>query len=223
MNMMAFSRGPLFKFALLFFILGMVYRFLRVIMMGWKKDYAPPRGSAASGVIKTYTKALFILPFLPPKFPGTRHRPLTYIAGGMFHLGLFVVVFLGAAHVEAWRSVLGFGWPAAPTPIVDGFAAMAMIGMVILASNRIVSPVARMLTGLGEWLNWIIVFLPLLTGWVAFHHLFGINYTRLFTLHMVTVDVMLIWIPFSRISHFMTYFITRTMHGVKFGRLGVEP
>lgn len=223
MDWLAFSRGPLFKFALLFFIVGMVYRFLRILLMGWKKDYAPPRGSAAKGVAKTYVKGLGILPFLPPKFPGSRHRPLTYIAGGMFHLGLFVVIFFGTAHIEAWRSVLGFGWPSLPTPIVDGFAALALIAMVILASNRIVSPVARMLTGLGEWLNWIFVFLPLLTGWVLYHHLFGMEYKMLFTIHMLTIDWLLIWIPLSRISHFMTYFITRTVHGMKFGRLGVEP
>ncbi len=223
MDWLEFSRGPMFQVALLVFILGMVYRFLRVILMGWKKDYAPPRGSAAAGVVKTYVKGLGFLPFLPPKFPGTRHRPLTYIAGGMFHLGLFVVIFLSTPHVEAWRSVLGFGWPTAPTPLVDGFAAMAMIGMIILLSNRIVSPVGRMLTGLGEWLNWIVVFLPLLTGWVTYHHLFGMPYETLFTIHMLTVDWLLIWIPFSRISHFMTYFITRTVHGARFGRLGVEP
>jgi nitrate reductase gamma subunit len=218
-----FARGPLFQFALIVFIVGMTYRFLRIIFLGWKKDYAPAKGSAAAGVVKTYAKALIILPFLPPKFPGTRHRPLTYIAGGMFHLGLLIVVFFGAAHVEAWRSIVGFGWPSLPTPIVDGFAAMALIGMVILVSYRMVSPVGKMLTGVGDWLNWIVVFIPLLTGWAAFHHLFGVNYTKLFTLHMVTVDILLIWIPFSRISHFMTYFITRTMHGIKFGRLGVEP
>jgi hypothetical protein len=47
MDWLTFSRGPLFKFALLFFVLGMVYRFLRIMLMGWKKDYSPPRGSDA--------------------------------------------------------------------------------------------------------------------------------------------------------------------------------
>jgi len=192
------------------------------VLMGWKKDKAPARGSAFKGVVKTYIKGLGVLPFLPPPFHEARHRPLTYVAGGLFHLGLFVVVFLGAAHVEAWRSLLGFGWPSLPTPIVDGFAVLAFGAMVLLALNRIGSPVPRMLTGPAEWANWLFVFLPLLTGWMAFHHLW-LEYKTLFALHMLSIDWLLIWIPLGRLSHFMLYFFTRTMHGAKFGKLGVEP
>ncbi len=222
-QVLEFTRGPLFKFSLLVFTLGMLYRFFRILFLGWKKDYAPPRGSAWVGIVKTYLKSLIIFPFLPPKFPSSRHRPLTYIAGGMFHAGLFVVIFLLAAHIETWREVLGFGWPSLPTPLVDGAAVVAIVGLITLASNRFVNPVTRMLTGVGDWLNLLFVFLPLVTGWAMYHHLFGLDYTKLFIAHMVTVDWLLIWIPFSRLSHFLTYFITKTMHGAKFGRLGVEP
>ena len=222
-HLLEWARGPLFKVSLWIFSVGMLYRFFRVLLLGWKKDYAPPRGSALVGVIKTYVKSLLIFPFLPPKFPRARHRPLTYIAGGLFHVGLFVVLFLLAAHIEVWHAVLGLRWPALPTPVVDGFAVLAIVGLFVLASNRVVNPVTRMLTSFGAWLDILFVMLPLLTGWATYHHIFGIDYTALFTAHMLTVDWLLIWIPFSRISHFMTYFITKTMHGIKFGRLGVEP
>jgi len=38
---------------------------------------------------------------------------------------------------------------------------------------------------------------------------------------MLAVDVLLIWIPLSRISHFMFYFFARTIHGQEFGKRGV--
>ncbi len=216
-------RGPLFRVSLWIFTVGMLYRLFRILMLGWKKDYAPPRGSALMGVVKTYAKSLIIFPFLPPKFPSSRHRPLTYFAGGMFHLGLFVVLLLLVPHIEVWRAVLGISWPGLPTPIVDGFAVMALVGLVLLASNRLINPVTRLLTGVSSWLNILFVFFPLITGWAMYHHLFGIDYTWLYIAHMVSVDWLLAWIPFSRLAHFMTYFVTKTMHGLKFGRLGVEP
>ena len=45
----------------------------------------------------------------------------------------------------------------------------------------------------------------------------------LFSLHMLAVDVLLIWIPLSRISHFMFYFFSRTIHGAQFGKRAVTP
>ncbi len=222
-QILEWARGPLFKVALSIFVVGMTYRLFRILLLGWPKDYAPPRGSAVVGVIKTYAKSLIILPFLPPKFPSARHRPLTYMAGGLFHVGLFAVIFLGAAHIEAWHGVIGLRWPALPTPIVDGFAVLAIVSLFVLASNRYINPVTRMLTGVGEWLNILFVMLPLLTGWATYHHIFGIEYNALYAAHMLTVDWLILWIPFSRLSHFLTYFVTKTMHGIKFGRIGVEP
>jgi nitrate reductase gamma subunit len=106
---------------------------------------------------------------------------------------------------------------------VDGLAVVAIVGLITLASNRMINPVTKMLTGPADWLNIIFVLLPLITGWAMYHHIFGLNYTKLTNLHLLTVNWLLIWTPFSRISHFLTYFITKTMHGAKFGRLGVEP
>jgi hypothetical protein len=40
---------------------------------------------------------------------------------------------------------------------------------------------------------------------------------------MLTVDALLIWIPFSRIPHFVFYFFSRTIHGAQFGRRAVTP
>ena len=80
----------------------------------------------------------------------------------------------------------------------------------------------RLITGLPEWLNWLLVFLPMVTGYMLTHHLF-FPYEVLFSLHMLAVDGLLIWIPFSRISHFMFYFFARAFHGAEFGKRAVMP
>ena len=58
------------------------------------------------------------------------------MAGGLFHLGLFVVLILGTAHMLVWKSLLGFGWPTLPLPIVDWLTAGAIIAMIALFINR---------------------------------------------------------------------------------------
>jgi hypothetical protein len=37
------------------------------------------------------------------------------------------------------------------------------------------------------------------------------------------VDVLLIWIPLGRISHFLFYFFARTIHGAQAGKRAVNP
>ncbi|MGD2057927.1 MAG: hypothetical protein PVF85_01785 [Anaerolineales bacterium] len=221
-SILAFARGPLFYIALLIFVGGMFYRLVRIVLLGWKPDRVPARGSKLGGVAKTYAKNVLIFPFIP-WIKGTFTRnPLMYLAGGLFHLSLFTVIFLGTAHMLVWKSLLGFGWPTLALPIVDWLAAIGIVAMLVLFVNRLVNPVLRLLTGPAEWLNWGLVFIPMLTGYTMTHHLF-FPYQVLFSLHMIAVDLLLIWIPASRISHFMFYFFSRTIHGTEFGKRAVSP
>jgi len=221
-DLLQFSRGPFFQIALLVFVAGMFYRLASILLLGWQRDRTPARGSKLGGVIKSYGKGLFILPFIPWVKNSFRSNAVTFIAGGLFHLGLFVVIFFGAAHMLVWKSLLGFGWFTLPLPVIDWMAAVAIVAMLVLAVNRLTNPVLKLLTGPAEWLNWLVVFLPFVTGYIMTHRLW-FPYELLFSLHLITVNIMLIWIPFSRISHFIFYFFSRTIHGTEYGKRAVSP
>ncbi len=221
-QILEFARGPFFQVALFVFLAGMAYRLMRVLVLGWQADKVKAKGSKVGGIVKSFAKGILIWPFIPWVKNTFNRNPVTYLAGGLFHLGLFVVLILGTAHMLVWKSLLGFGWPTLPLPIVDWLAAGAIVAMIALLINRIVNPVLRLLTGPAEWLNWLVVFLPMVTGYIMTHHLF-FPYEMLFSLHMLAVDVLLIWIPLSRISHFMFYFFARAIHGADFGKRAVTP
>ena len=216
-----FARGPMFNVALFVFVGGMMYRLVTVLALGWKKDRVPAKGSKAAGVVKTYLKGFLIWPFIPWVKNTFNRNPIIYLAGGLFHLGLFVVIFLGAAHMLVWKSLLGFGWPTLPLPIVDWLAAGAIVAMIALFINRLTHPVLKLISGPAEWVNLLFVFLPMVTGYMMTHHLIN-PYEKAYTLHMWTVNWLLVWIPLSRISHFMFYFFSRTIHGQEFGKRGVQ-
>ncbi len=215
-----FARGPFFYAALLIFVAGMAYRLVSVFGLSWSKDRVPSKGSKAAGVVKSFLKGILIWPFIPWLKNTFNRNPVIYIGGGLFHLGLFVVLFLGAPHELVWKSLLGFGWATLPLPIVDWLAAAAIVGLLLILINRMVNPVLRLLSGPAEYFAWLLVFLPMVTGYMLTHHLW-FPYDELFSLHMLSVDVLLIWIPLSRISHFMFYFFSRAVHGVEFGKRGV--
>jgi len=217
-----FTRGPLFYIALLIFVGGMSYRLIRIIFLGWKRDRVPANGSKFGGVVKSFLKGILIWPFIPWIKNTFKRNPVIYIGGGLFHLGLFAVILLGTPHMLVWKSLLGFGWWTLPLPIVDWLAAAGIVGMIIVLINRIIHPVLKLISGPAEYLAWLFVFMPMITGYMLTHHM-GPPYEIMFGVHMLFVDLLLIWIPLSRISHFMFYFFARVIHGTEFGKRQVSP
>ncbi len=219
---LALVKGPMFNVALLIFIFGMLYRLVHVLMLGFKRGNATPKGNRWWGSVSTMLRALIIFPFIPRLHSTANRNPVTYIAGGVFHLALFVVVFLGAAHVLVWDSILGFRWPTLPLPIIDLFAAAGIVSILVLALNRMYSPVLRLLTRGSDYLNLLVVFLPFVTGFFLTHR-WLLAYEEMFVFHVLSINLLLVWIPFSRISHFMFYFISRPRYGWMMAARGVRP
>lgn len=213
-----FLRGPFFQAALLIFIVGMMYRLTRLLLLGQLRGHGWTRPNRVQGIGQSYLESLLILPFIPSVKYTLNGNIVTFLAGGLFHLGLFVVIFLGTPHMLVWKSLLGFGWPTIPTPIVDWLAAGAIAALVALALNRLIHPILKLLTRPADWVNLAVVFLPMATGYMMTHHLW-FPYEVLYSLHMLTVNVLLIWIPMSRISHWMFYFFSRTIRGAEFSKV----
>ena len=219
---MTFVRGPLFYVALLFFIAGMMYRLVGVLALGWSRNYIPAKKNRVAGAAIAFLRSVIIWPFIPRIGETAGRNLVTYAAGGLFHLGLFLVILLGAAHELVWKSLLGFGWPTLSLPWIDLLAAGALVAMIVLFFNRLANPVLRLLSRPADYLNLLFVFLPLITGFFLTHRLYA-NYEIGFTIHVLTVDLMLIWIPLSRISHFMFYFVSKYRQGARFAERGARP
>ena len=146
--------------------------------------------------------------------------PLTYLGGYVFHIGMALAVFFFVPHIELFRGLLGLHWPGLPNPLVDVASIAAIMALLALLVGRFADPVKRLLTGPGDWLAWALTFMPLITGYAAYHHLFE-NYTLTLALHVLSVELLLVVLPFSKLFHAFGLFLARWYNGDISGRKGV--
>lgn len=96
-----------------------------------------------------------------------------------------------------------------------------MLALLGLAWHRLTNPVLKILTDHGDWLAWILTFLPVLTGYITTHHLVD-PYPTALALHILSVEALLVLFPFTKLMHAFTLFAARWYNGAMNGRRGVE-
>lgn len=206
LQFLTWVRGPGLDLAVGIFLLGVLWRLFEIYTLGRKKDLAAPRHAAgASGLHTVFRRSL------PP--PGMLKRsPVSYIGGYIFHIGLAVIVFLGAPHILLITNLTGLSWSALPVQFIDLVTVVTMATMVVMLVDRINKPVKRFLSTFEDWLSWAVTFLPVLTGWMAVQHLL-LPYTLMLALHILSVEILLVVLPFTKLFHVFTLFGSRWYNG----------
>ena len=213
LDLLTFARGSALNGALMLCTVGIVLRLFEIFGLGRKDDLAKPRAnSPGSGWRTLFTRSL------PPQ--GMLKRdPITYVGGYVFHLGLLITILLFAPHIEFIRSMAGISWSSLPSPLVDASAVASIIALGMLLAHRLNNLVKRMLSGFGDYVAWTVTLLPLLTGYLTYHHLF-VEYTLMLALHLFSVELLLVLLPFTKLFHTFSVFISRWYNGDIFGRKG---
>ncbi|MBI4984032.1 MAG: hypothetical protein HZC24_01425 [Rhodocyclales bacterium] len=214
LELLTWARGPGLALALGICVFGVILRSVEILALGRKPDLAPARAvTPGSGWRTIFSRSL------PP--PGMlRRAPLTYLGGYVFHLGFAVTLFFFVPHIELIRGVLGLSWPGLPNSLIDAATIAAILAMIALLIGRLVDPVKRLLSGGGDWLAWALTFAPLATGYAAYHHWFE-NYALTLALHILSIELLLALLPFTKLFHVVSLFMARWYNGDIAGRKGV--
>lgn len=213
-QLLTWARGPGFVLAVGIFVLGVLWRLFEVYSMGRKKDLAVARHRPGASGWHTILRRS-----VPP--PGMLKRsPVSYIGGYTFHIGLAIVVFLSAQHIQLIKDLIGVGWPNLPTPFIEVATVVTLAAMVLVLVDRINKPVKRFLSTFGDYFAWTVTFLPVLTGYLAVKHLL-LTYSLMLALHILSVELLLIVIPFTKLFHVFTLFVSRWYNGDVAGKRGV--
>jgi nitrate reductase gamma subunit len=214
LQFLTWVRGTGLNIALVILVLGVIWRLVEIYGLGRKQDLSAPRHTpGASGWATIFRRSV------PP--PGLlKASPVSYIGGYTFHVGLAVVVFLFAPHIALLTSIASVAWPALPSQVVDFVTVVTMAAMVAVLADRITKPPKRFLSTFGDWFTWTLTFLPVLTGWLAVHHLL-LPYTLMLALHILSVELLLVFLPFTKLFHAFTVFGSRWFNGTVNGHKGV--
>lgn len=215
-ELLMWARGAGLHLSLWLLLIGLVLRGFEILSLGRKPDLAPPRSHSPDwGWKAVFSRSL-------PPLGMVAASPTTYVGGYVFHLSLFLVIFFYAPHLALLGAVTGFSWPALPSPLVDGIAALGLAALVAVLASRLKNPVKRFLSGFSDYLAWALTFLPMLTGYLACNHLTS-NYSLTLALHLLSAELLLALLPYTRLSHAMSLFLSRWYTGENLGRKGVAP
>jgi nitrate reductase gamma subunit len=208
-----FIDGPLWYFSAIFFLLGVAWRIFMILKAGVSKDLAVPRESGSGGAVRT------IFSRFVPERTVRRRGKVQVIAGYMFHVGLFALLFFARPHVDfIAERITGFGWQAMP---LWGFiiaAEVAFAGLILLWLYRLLNPVTRLLSSVDDHVGTVLVFLVMLTGCLALAQ--SVEALRL--VHLLLAELLLIYFPFSNLMHAFTFPFSRAYTGAAMARRGIR-
>ncbi len=214
-DLLMWARGPAFDVALFVFVAGVLIRVVEILVLGRKHDYSKAKGNpVAQGVRTIFTRTV-------PRPGMVRSNPVTIVGGYVFHIGFFIAFLFFAPHIALIDELIGLSWPSLGRVLIESATVVAMLALIALFWSRLRDPVRRKLTGWDDHLVLLLSFLPLLTGYVAVNKLFG-DPTLMMALHVLSVDLLMIAFPFTKLMHTFTFAISRYYNGAIQGRKGAE-
>ena len=83
--------------------------------------------------------------------------------------------------------------------------------------RRLKLPEVQYVTSASDYVILAIVAAPFITGFLAYHQWFA--YKWMVILHIVSGEIMLVAIPFTRLSHMIFAPLTRAYMGSEFGKI----
>ena len=207
--MYEFTRGPLMWIAFIVFVGGCLYRLIWMLTNAKKDKIIYPYMEWKYGLRSVLH---WIVPFASVNM---RQRPLMTIVTFSFHISLIMTPIFLLAHIVLWNQSWGLSWWSLPDAVVDVMTVVVVLGGLFFIGRRVILPEVRNVTDYSDYILIAIVLAPFITGFIAYHQLFA--YRTMEIIHMWTGALMLMAIPFSRLSHMIYFFFTRMYMGCEFG------
>lgn len=181
--------------------------------LSWQLDrvaYKPHMGLGVKWAFKSI--GYWLLPFGSRSW---REKPGMTVLFFAFHIGIVFVPLFLEAHAVVLKERLGIGWPTMPTTLADGLTIAMLIAGIGLIVRRIALPEVRIITTAHDYMILAITLAPFVTGLACRMHLPG--YENWLLAHIITGHIMLLAIPFTKLSHMVLFFCSRAQLGMDFG------
>lgn len=209
-----FLTGPMFYVSFSICIIGLLVRLILYVRgLAWQLDrvaYRAYPGLGWNGAARSVLS--WLLPFGTSSW---RQQPLMTILFFGFHFGAVLVPLFLVAHNLFLKAKLGFSFFTIPHLLADTLSWMVVVSALLLVFRRIALPEVRILTTAYDYFIIALSTAPFITGLLARYEV-G-DYGFWLVMHILCAEILLIAIPFTKLSHIILFFASRTQLGMDYG------
>ncbi len=216
MDLLEFARGPALQVAAYILVAGTIWRIVAIVLLKKKPEFSEPRGR---GGLPAALKVIYTRAFTAPPFKKATLYPK--IMAYAMHIGLFATILLFTPHIVFFEGWTGFDWPGLPNNAIFFIGVATVVSGIALIVRRMTSPVLKLISNFDDYFSWFVTMLPLVTGLLIPVRM-GVRYETLLAIHILSVALLLIWLPFGKLGHTFLVFITRGTTGMVFERRGAK-
>ena len=205
-----FVSGPLAWSAFIIFIGGCLYRLISLLVLVHRKERFIYSYMSLKYGLRSILR--WSTPFATENM--RRHPGMTIVAFA-FHICLLVTPLFLLAHVILIEEAWNISWWTLPDGLADAMTLIVIAGCIFFCVRRLIKPEVQFVTSTSDFVILAIVAAPFVTGFLAYYQWFG--YKIFVILHILAGEIMLVTIPFTRLSHMITAPLTRAYMGSEFG------
>ncbi len=218
MDFYSFVEGPLLWIAFLTFIIGSLMKAALFLYVSQKMDKIIYQHFSMKYILATLGR------WLLPLNKDVVKNPIFTISGYVFHICLIVIPIWFSGHVMLWEeSRFEWYWTSIPSELADWMTLIFLAIALFFLLRRIFSADIRLISTFSDYLLIILTALPFLTGYFLAHGTaddIGFLGDNMQIIHILSGELMLIIIPFTKLSHFILFFFSRGVTAIEFGRRG---
>jgi len=226
MDLLSFARGPALTVALVVFVLGTLWRLAGVMRRPRMPDLSPAREGAPANLVGALRA---VVHGMWPRKEFVQASLVTTVNGYVFHIGLALVFFGYAPHIAFIRRLTGLSWPALPDMVMYLAAGATIITLLAALVSRLTNPVLRTISTADDLITWTLTFLPMITGMAVVFEPSAtilardqVIYPVPLAVHLLTLELLLIWFPFGKLMHAFLFAFSRGATGMRFNHRGIR-
>jgi len=212
--MYEFLTGYMFWLSIGICLIGLLVQFVLYFKgLSWQLDRVAYKQYPALG-FKGAARSI-IRWMIPFGTYGWRKQPFMTVIFFGFHIGAVLVPIFLLAHNTFLKEKIGFSLFTLNPTLADILTWAVVVSAILFAIRRIALPEVRILTTAYDYFILLISAAPFITGLIA-RYQFG-DYTFWLTVHIFCGEVLLIAIPFTKLSHIALFFASRAQLGMDYG------
>ncbi|MCX8037529.1 MAG: hypothetical protein N3D11_10885 [Candidatus Sumerlaeia bacterium] len=192
-TLLEWARGPIFRGALAFLILGL----MRHAVLTWFESVRAVQ-RAGDKRIPYWALAKATLQWLFP-VRKVKNRLLYSITTVSFYAAILITPIFLAGHIVLIERSVGVRWWAIPNHLADFLTLIAVVTAVALVIERAMARDTRALSRFSDYVIPLLVAVPFATGFLVMHP--GINpfpYNATMLAHVMSANLLFVLIPLTR-------------------------